>query len=60
MGSVTRLGEILQLWQNFLRPLTIFECLFSIWQKFDPTWANLLCYWAIFHCCKCPNIEQII
>ena len=30
----------------------------SIWLNFEHTLAQL-CYWANFHCCYCPNIEQI-
>ena len=34
---------------------------FSIWQKFEPTLANLLCYWANFSVVgKQPNIEKVI
>ena len=33
------------------------EGLFLIWQNIKPTLANLLHYWAYFHCYKWPNTE---
>ena len=33
---------------------------FSIWQTFELILAYLLSYWQNFHCCKWPNIKQII
>ena len=56
--SVTRFGEMLPLWQKFTSLWQIFDCLFLIWQNAEPTFANLWHYWAIFHCCKWPNIEK--
>ena len=46
LSSVTRFGEILPLWQNFLLPQILFECLFCIGQNVDPNWANILLYWT--------------
>ena len=50
-GSVTRFGKISPLWQ-------IFDSLFLIWQKAEPTLANLLHYWGNFQCYKWQNIEK--
>ena len=57
-SSVTRCGEISPLWQNIKKFLCLY--LFIIWQNAQPTLGNLLCFWAHFHCCKWPNIQQII
>ena len=35
-----------------------YESSLSIWKKFEPTLANLMCFWANFHCVKWPNIEK--
>ena len=55
---MTRLGEISPLWQN----LKVFEqlkkALFTIWQNFEPTLSNILCFWANLHSYKWPNIEK--
>ena len=55
-----------QIWRNFTT-LAIFQKswsilyrLFIVEQNFEPTLTNLLCYLANFHCCKLPNIEQLI
>ena len=56
--SVTKLCEILPLWQKFKSLWQIFEGLFLIWQNVEPTLANLLHYWGNFHCCSWPNIEK--
>ena len=65
---MTRFGEILPLWQNFtslwqnVDGLFLIwqnvDGLFLIWQNVDPILANLLDYWAHFHCYKWPNIEK--
>ena len=39
---MTRLAEILPIWQYF-KSLSIFECLFTIEQNFEPTLAKVLC-----------------
>ena len=59
-SSVTRMGEILPLWQNFKTLWQSFEGLFSIWQTFEPTLGCICTLKPNFHCCKWPNIEQII
>ena len=47
-----------QIWQNlatlakFWKSWTIFEGLFTIWQKFYSTLANMWCYWARLHSCR--------
>ena len=50
--SVTRLGEISPLWRQ------LFEGLISIWQTFEPTLENSVCFWANLRFCKWPTIEQ--
>ena len=49
--SVTEFGDISPLWQ-------LNEDLISIWQTFEPTIENSVCFWAKLRCCKWPNIEQ--
>ena len=58
LTSVTKFGEISQLFQ---KPRSFYKGggLFSVWQNFEPTLANLLCYWANFHYCKRPNTEEL-
>ena len=56
-SSVTRLGEILPLWQKIKFLWQFYEGLFSIWQKLLPTVANFVHNWAIFHGCKWTNNE---
>ena len=48
VSSVTRFGEILQLWQKFTSLWQFFDGLFLTWQNAEPTLANLWHYWAIF------------
>ena len=31
----------------------------QICQIFEPIWANFICHWANFQCCKWPNNEQM-
>ena len=44
-----------QIWRNFatlaktLKSWAIFEGLFTIWENFGQTLANLVCHWASFH-----------
>ena len=52
---VTRFGEILPLWHNFINLGQIFKGEFSIWQKIIPFWQKC-CDWPNFHCFKWPNI----
>ena len=52
--SVTRLGEILKVFRQFLKALL------TICQNFDPTLANILCYWTNLHCQKWANIKKTI
>ena len=47
---VTLAKHILRLWQNF-------NGLFGKWRNFEPALAIDLCYWAIFQCCKWPNVK---
>ena len=42
--SVTRFGQILQLWRNFISLLQFFEGLLNIWQDCEPT---LVTFYAI-------------
>ena len=42
---------------HFGKILQSFEGLFLIWQIIKTTLANLLHYWAKFHCYKWPNID---
>ena len=36
----------------------IFDSLFLVWQNAEHTLAILCHYWAYFHCCKWPNIDN--
>ena len=48
--------------RHFCKTLTVWsfvEGLFCIWQTIEPTLA-IICYWANFHRCNSPNIEQRI
>ena len=56
--SVTRFGEISALWQILTGLWKTVDSLFLIRQNVDLILANLLHYWANFHCCKWPNIEK--
>ena len=38
--SVTRIGQISPLWQNFINLCQMVEGLFSVWQKFEPALAK--------------------
>ena len=51
--SVSRFVKISALWPNF-------DCSFFIWQNVEPTLANLLHFWAHFHCYKRSNNGKII
>ena len=53
-SSGTRFGEILFVFANFLRAYLVAS------KNFEPTLANLVCYWAKFHRRKWPNSENII
>ena len=55
---VTRCGKISPLSQNFKKFWPFLEQLFSIWQNCEPTLANILYFWANFHCSQWPNIEK--
>ena len=50
--SVTRFAEISPLWQTFTSLWKMFDGVFLIWQNSKPTLANMLHYWANFHCYK--------
>ena len=41
---MTRIGEILPLWQNIKSFWQYFDSLFSIWHTFEPTLINLVCF----------------
>ena len=65
-NDVTAAGQQCdQIWRNFaiwryFKSLgRLFEGLFSIGQKFEPAWVNILCHWASFHRCKWPNINEL-
>ena len=58
MTSVTRFGEISPLWQHLMTLCQMVEGLISVWQNFEPTVAKMLYFWAVFQCCKWPNIEK--
>ena len=45
---------------NFYSLWAIVWGLIIIWQFFKPTFAELLCCWANFYCCKWPNVEELI
>ena len=45
-------------WQNFKHLWQNFDCLFLIWQNVEPTLANFVHNWAIFHGCKWTNDEN--
>ena len=47
-----------QIWLKFTSLWLIFGRSFPIWQNVEPTLANMLHYWASFHCFKWPNIEK--
>ena len=47
--SVTRFDEISPLWQHWKNLWQCFEGLLSIWQNFEPTLANLLCYFLVLN-----------
>ena len=58
---VTRFAEISSLWHdvtNFVHFETVH--LVPFWQNFEIALVNFLCFWATFHCCKWPKIEQTI
>ena len=56
--SVTRFGEILPIWQFFLKFSSNFVYgLFSIWQTFAPTLAFLYC-WTYYHSCYCQRLNS--
>ena len=42
--SVTRFGQITQLWPNFEVFDKIFRAFIKYWRNFEPTLASLLCY----------------
>ena len=54
---MTRFGEIPPPSEKFGPFL---EGLFCVGQNVEPTWGKFLFFWAKFHCCIWPNIEQII
>ena len=56
--SVTRFSEISPLRQILKSVWSILEWLFSICQNCEPTLANILYFWAIFHRSKWPNFEN--
>ena len=47
--SVTGFGEISPLCQNLQSLGQFFQCLFTIWQNFEPTLANFVYFWANFN-----------
>ena len=49
--SIDQANQCDLLWQ-------LYEDLISIWQTFEPTIENSVCFWAKLRCCKWPNIEQ--
>ena len=55
---MTRFGEISPLWQNFKNIWQFYEGLIGIWQTFEPTMENSVCFWANLCWCKWQNIEQ--
>ena len=59
-SSMTRLGKILPLWQNLKVFRQLLKALFTIWQSFEPTLANILYFWANLHYFKWQNIENIL
>ena len=59
-SSVTRLGKLLPLWQNFESRWPFLRVYLVLCQNFEPTFVKNWCFWANCHCCKQPNVEQII
>ena len=59
-ASVTRFGEIPPLWQIFKNLWQYILGLFGFGQCFQLTLAQFECFWANFHLCKWPNIENTI
>ena len=60
LTSVIRFGEISPLGQNFKRLWQMLKGPLIIWQHFEHTLPNSLCYWVNFQCCNWPNIEKLI
>ena len=58
--SVTKFGEISPLWHNLQSLGQFLDGLFTIWQNFEPTLASFIYFWANFHRCKWPNVENDI
>ena len=58
-GSVTRFVKISLLWNN-VKKACHFERVHLVFGKKSAYLDNFICYWANFHCCKLPNIKQII
>ena len=52
LAKFRHFGKILKVFGQLLKAL------FTIWQNFEPTLANILCYWANLHPYKWPNIEN--
>ena len=57
--SVTRFGEILPLNHNNKNLWPFSKDSNRIWQSFELTLANIICYWANSHCWKWQNIKII-
>ena len=56
--SVTRFGEIPPLWKIFKNLWKYIYGLFGFGPSFHDTLAQFVCFWANFHYCKWPNIEN--
>ena len=57
-SSVTRLGEILPLWQNFKIICATFKSFIYYLAKLWTYFGNIIYYWANLHPYKWPNIEN--
>ena len=51
LAKFPHFGEILQYLAKY------FKLLFNILKNLEPTFLNLLCYWANIHCCKWPKLS---
>ena len=48
------------LWLNYTSLWPFMKLLLSVWQNVELILANISCNLANFHCCKWPNIKQIM
>ena len=66
--QITKLGSFQcdQIWRIFptlaqcSKTLAILKVLIQYFEHFKLTLGKFKCLWAIFECCKCPNIKHIL